>query len=590
MLNRKRTSKEPRRTFRGTLSAVKAVIKPFREKPTETGDENEKGGPTLGNHQAMNDPLGKEIARILCKRPEFKRPLHFDSEPRSFEPFDSRPTLRPLISSRNWCWIRRQFREGATLLLSQRHVLRDLPDTVNTLFKFIFWNTKSVLSGLTALFGLCLLCVAGGALASTFATIWTVRFTWLVSMTALALLIDFKDVSQMLPARFHNIVNGLVSGVMWFDAIVLQRRRYQGREWGESDFDFVDGKHASSFAAKYLWDLPPPLASDESTAERRKQRVEWSQDTTQHIEAIDFCVLMLREASTREKYEKIRKFVFFKRNKTNSLETERNEKKEENFEAYDFARSSSSPAAITLDDSVTPRVRAFTDDSEVVIDQLNGVDTSALDGISTDSDDISLYSVGGHSAVERSYCSKDSGSYLNWMDVGAEIGKKLLGSAAVQKAMTSHDTAERIVTMRENLEERIGALKRIDQAGKDDNLTGEAGLRDKAAMILPPVHSMWTSASAAAHVAPGLSPTVESSTVETTSRNVQIIAQCDLEDLQPSQKPFVLNPRSTFQPDHADSSTGLSDMRLQLIPPPGSVVRLSVAPRRLQQLNRSKWS
>ena len=547
------------------------LIHTLREVLDDPGNEHVKGDPRSNNSQQhkqqhpKNDPLGDEMTRILNMRTEFKRCPYIGLVERDLEMFESYPTLQPLICLRNWRWICGQLQSGATFLLSRKDVLRDLPSAIRNMSTFLFWNTKSVYGSLWTLTWLSFLFCSGVAVSMTFATISTLRFLCLLSITVLALLIDLKELSQLVPSPFHAILDGLVTGAIRFDRTFLLGRRFRGREWGKSDFDYVDGKQAPSFRM-YLWDLPPPWGNSESTYQRPNQNVEWSDDTVRHLGSIVFCATMLRDAFTREKYTKIGKSGF-KRKKTDSLETERDEKKEEFSEHYDCATSNSGLQSTRLKETER-NIENCMDVKELLEGRANSFNLSVLDDILTDDDD----NASGCDDVGSKDSDRFQGSVtdLNWIDVGAEIGKKLLGSAAVQKAMTSHDTAERIVTMRENFEEKMGA-RRMDQAAKENNLKRDAGSRDNLAVpVLPPVHSMWTSASAAAQATSELSPTVTNFTcdsIEPLSPHIITIDDLDLQDMKPNQKSFILNPRWMLQTDPSNSSAGLTDLHLSPIVP-----------------------
>lgn len=522
-----------------------ALVQSFREALDDLVVEHDKptsrSAPLTSQRQQRKkeDILGFQITKILNQQPEFRQPLHLGFDRDSLESLSCYPTLQPLISSRNWRWLRRKLQEGVSLLLSQKESLGD----VRIVFSFVFWNTKSLSSGISTFCASCFLFLAAGATITTFATVWTIQCSWIILATALACLADLNEIRHLIPTPIHRIFICLVNSVKNFDKTVLLGRRYQGREWGKSDFEYDDGKSAPSFG-QYLWDMPPPLSSEEAKAERRNDRLDWSEDTKTHIQAIDFCQTMLREAFVRKQYGKLRKAVF-KRKKTNSMEMARKKSNEDLSEDYDLTRSSSGPASLDIDEVETFKIETLMEETDLPGGHFDGVNLSALDGILAD-DDNSFSSNSTTHHQDRSQNSTDSDTDLNWMDVGAEIGKKLLSSAAVQKAMTSHDTAERIVTIKENFEEKMAAQANVDTGAESELWArGETGSRGKTpAAALPPVHSMWTSASAAAQVAVSPDNTVDSNrSVDPISRNRQIVESIRIDDTKPSQKPFVLSPR-----------------------------------------------
>jgi hypothetical protein len=107
---------------------------------------------------------------------------------------------------------------------------------------------------------------------------------------------------------------------------------------------------------------------------------------------------------------------------------------------------------------------------------------------------------------------------LPWIDVGAKIGIRLLNSAHVQRAMTSSETTDRIFNMSKEMESKFKQSKdrgRYESGDATSNAGGAGaggnhpramfsrdGHRDAEARseagLSKPVHSMWTSPSAAA--------------------------------------------------------------------------------------------
>lgn len=507
-----------------------------------------------GREYLYSDELGAQISDILNMSPYFRMPLHLGLEEGEEE--GEYLTLQPVLSSQNLRWLKRQCANIVAGVLSLK--ISEARNGIPRLWKYLFWNKKSFMGALTTFLGLGFLSIVAGSIASTFACIWTLRFVWVLSMVTVALLVDLNELRQLLPKPVKAFLDGVMPGAVWFDNHILLGERFRGREWNKRDFEWGDSKGAPSFE-KYLWSLPPPTSNDN---EGRTVCNEWSNDTTKHVEAIDFCHDMLREAFIRRQYAKLRKAVF-KRKATNSLESLQDSVQDDEHppQAHDFKRSSSEPTRLELEKGEPLTLESllnadenfdeFSKNSGQSRAIIKDVDLSALDGILEGDGDSSVSTDTGSLHTDCSQgTASESTTDLNWMDVGAEIGMKLLGSAAVQKAMTSQDTAERITNIREKVENQLSKKKGRDNLPTNEGIfRGQSRVKDKiGAPALPPVHSMWTSASSAAQNVP-ISPsnTIDSDVHgEPMSRNVQIIEEIDLGDLKPRQKPFTLNPRSTL--------------------------------------------
>ena len=88
---------------------------------------------------------------------------------------------------------------------------------------------------------------------------------------------------------------------------------------------------------------------------------------------------------------------------------------------------------------------------------------------------------------------------MNWAEVGAKIGMRILSSEHVQRAVASQDTAERILDISKKVQ--FGGADVSDLDISLDVL--DTSLQTTVATpIKAPVHSMWTSASALAPSSP----------------------------------------------------------------------------------------
>ncbi len=515
-----------------------ALIQSFREVLQDLDDAESRG---------KSDQIGAQLSDILNQSPHFRMPLHLGFEQHDWdelvEVFDP-PTLRPLLCSRNARWLKRQYLDFQQFAFSRKGFLRNLPTTIVTIWKFIFWNFKSIHSGLATFLKLGFIGILITSIASTFATVWTFRFVWFTTMTAVALLVDLKELSQLLPGPMKDFLGILIRKAVRIDNNILYGKRFQGREWNKQDFEFGDSKRAPSFG-QFLWKLPPPSSANKDLQDNnpRVLHEEWSDDTTQHVHAIDFCYSMLREASVRKHSAKLKKDAF-RRRKADSLgytgETEQSGHDMPN--AYELNRSASDPVRFDQENEESGAIETILCTERPCQERrkkMHDADLSALNGIlENDIDSVSTNASsnrGGRSVGTGTESTTD----LNWMDVGAEIGMKLLGSAALQKAMTSHDTTERIINIREKVEDKM--KNRPMHLARQKEFERKPGSKEKS---LPPVHSMWTSASAAAQSATA-SPSNTSDSVESRSSNVQVIDQIVITDIESRQKPFVLSSRSS---------------------------------------------
>ena len=546
----------PQQKRRSVMAAGNAssLMQSFREVLEDLEEPADK--PT----RDQSDQLGAEITDILNRNSEFQRPLHLGLELNGEEE-DEYPSLSPLLCSRNWRWMKRQIQNCVGLISLQRDSFTKFPDVSLRLWKFLFWNIKPISGGIVSFLGLAFFCLTSVAVASTFASLWTLQFACVISMAIVALLIDLKELSRLLPLPIRTFLGSLIPWAKWVDNHLLFADRYRGREWSKDDYEWVDSKRAPSFE-NYLWTLPPP-----STRERRKgdfvdahrmAREQWSQATSGHVDAIDFCYVMLRDAFVRKQYAKLRRAAY-KRNKAESMENtnERGKQYLDIVEPYDYVRSSSDPTMFDPEkrDSLNLDALLNLDDDNLsskgvqsnTLKEMKDIDLSALDGILEDDEDDSISTNTSAKDMDR---SEDAGSEgttdLNWIDVGAEIGMKLLGSAAVQKAMTSQDTAERITTIREKVKHQLNKKQAREKLKlKEQIFRKDSGQKDHiGAVTLPPVHSMWTSASAAQNAVISPTNTIDSTcSDESISQHGQTIEKIEVLDIKPRQKPFVLGPR-----------------------------------------------
>ncbi|KAL3918253.1 MAG: hypothetical protein SGILL_004324, partial [Bacillariaceae sp.] len=474
------------------------------------------------------DEVGEAMTEILNSDPRFSCP-HGDGvfalQHKGRESAAAATTdFRPLLSVQNWK------RLQAVLFYVKHAVLHcdpinDVPAIFKSIHRYMFWSTTASVSGfLLAFVGLSLVFLGGLAAATAFVTVWLWRFGSLVGMLVVSSLVDWNDISKLLPSIIVNSVCKVAKAFTWIDRIILQGKRYRGREWNKDDFevDHPANTAQSSYQQQYLWKLPPPtiekVGHEHCADVQHLQRPEWGKDTVEHVAAIDFCYLVMREEFVQSKFRKLRKAVFKKsQSDVNGLEDDGCDtksilsKRSHSFDdelLYELENSINAAKAIDID---TPRNRADTSpDPKTPIDK--EISMRLLDILETDDDEDGDESQGlsrNHSREDSLTSGSDVGKDMNWMDVGAEIGIKILGSAAVQKAMTSHDTAEKINTLKDKVENRMTAIENRSFDFDDSMGRGSADIMDERSgetKNLPPakpntmslpMHSMWTSAAAA---------------------------------------------------------------------------------------------
>jgi signal transduction histidine kinase len=119
---------------------------------------------------------------------------------------------------------------------------------------------------------------------------------------------------------------------------------------------------------------------------------------------------------------------------------------------------------------------------------------------------------GGRRTRASSMSSSEAAADRPWLDVGAEIGLKLLNSAHVHRAVASQETTDRIIMgameTTQSLMREKSALSAVLAGGADDTGAAAAGNHTSATsghgaaasaqvMLAKPIHPMWTSPGAA---------------------------------------------------------------------------------------------
>jgi hypothetical protein len=320
-----------------------------------------------------------------------------------------------------------------------------------------------------------------------------------MATAVLLFLMDWQDLTRTLhlPAW---LVQGGPAVWQWLDAVALRGHVYQLREWTDADFcNYPDEQATTTITSSVttsrqasLWQLPPPTIKEGGkrlcTDVGYLARASWSADTVAHVQAVDFCYVMMREHHLAQQA----------RRKQRQHQT-------------------SGHAEATTEDGVTVWNERPTE--EAIELEMRSDQDSVATGDDSDYDNVvrrnPLLS-GGNPLLQDRSCessvnssASDVVSELPWLDVGAKIGMRLLNSAHVHRAAVStqegtegypHEDSftslDQGTSMSAHaLSAREGSLHEIvlpslQVAGGSTVAPG--GMRQK------PVHPLWTSPGAAA--------------------------------------------------------------------------------------------
>lgn len=465
------------------------------------------------------DLLGLEITRILNENSTFEF---------NFQDNDDNISMKPLLSKENWPLVKSFFME----LFSEPKT--NIQSALQNLQNFLFWNTKSSEILRRLFIGLTVISLFVSTATITISTYWYLQMMFFFGSVLFATLVDLHELKQGMPKLVQDLYTWSQKNLTWIDQYVLHGITYKGRGWNKDDFEWDNHKVAQS-NYRSLWTLPPPSALEKqklSCDETEMTRDDWSIDTTKHAVGINFCYNMLQEANVRKKYSKLRRAVLSNKEKLGPIVSTSEQNGEtiaytsqmnelEDGEAVtivetDIYRPMDLIVSTSMKDTpksmATPQTKSPTDAIEVMrqrehfflktdatIPEVRS-DETMPDSIVNDimKDDYSFTQTSQCTQRDGPESNSDVGTDMKWIDVGATIGVKLLGSAAVQKAMTSHDTAEKISVIRRNFGSKP------ENEAEDQHPEPSQGQPPKK-KIAEPVHPMWTSASAAATINPILS-------------------------------------------------------------------------------------
>ena len=556
---------------------------------------------TKNDDDDCDDPIGASMTRLLNQNPNFdfqpsndlvagrKRGRQEKSSHHNFDWEDSSlETFWPLFGPQNRYRLQ-ILSKCAWMIISNVRPHRDIPQMLYELQKFLFQQqdkhnnsdsiqleikpfspnqrfrwTVSILILLVNIF-----LAAGVAFTSVYA--W--KFVTVLCFFSSSLFVDWKEIASLCPSWFLVGLGHLGRFLLFVDRVLLLGNRWRGREWNKTEFDFTDSMNLfpsnrpqSAARDQYLWRLPPPDAlirsakqiptndavtprysnttttSDSTNFDQREpnnnSNDRWSEGTRQHIEAIDFCYIMLREEFIQKQYSKL------KRMKSSLDDSEKSISDHDDIRQR--ASTVSSMESFRQEFVLDPSANNIHEDE---LDQATGISTKLQqmlkNSVSFDDtesnvmvDAVPNTATLDDQKADNSEEKKDnnesvgSGSDgtatdMNWMDVGTEIGMKLLGSSNVQKAIVADHTYEKIGMLKDKMDNhfKTNSTDALGHAsgqtsssrpgtpffdagdGRDDfnsptterpTINMDDSQRNESAVgYALPVHPMWTSAAAA---------------------------------------------------------------------------------------------
>lgn len=496
------------------------------------------------------DILGEQLTKLFNANPEFRcRPGSIAATRSNVNDDDDDISKfhRPVLSWHNWNVLNRHFHRMSESM--RRNGITNAVPFCQNAFRQLFWNSKPVLGMTVLCFGLAVVSLGILTGVVTVTILWSASLLWMVGFHILTFLVDVDDVKKILPEVLRQYTSQLISCLKVIDNLLLQGKQFAGREWNQDDFQFGDAKVAQS-TETFLYNLPPPSIKGgkrRALDEEYMSRDYWGHRTTQHVIAIDFCYIMIheeflrKEASRRKKALEQTRFApessisqrpRYRTSSTQSLEdfgpqiddldsssvgAFQSDEIHPSLVATALGEISKQPAPFQRTSSITnapnegfgiarARKSALTSapfdlETDNTIHQQD-IDFSRLDELFSDdsSSSSALPSREMNLSTDGSFESGSTENIGNWMDVGAEIGLKILGSAHVQRAMASKDTAERI---KETVEKQLGEKSArnfatavgIDEEISDDSELSEPEVRQRLSI---PVHPIWTSPAAVA--------------------------------------------------------------------------------------------
>jgi hypothetical protein len=264
--------------------------------------------------QQLEDELGDAMTALLNADPHFRCSEGLCPPVPHNDPI----VFQPLISLRNWRRFQALFFYMKNYFVQLNPTI-EIPAIGKKCIHNFFWNVRSSMGGLFLAFvGLSILFLGGTAISVVLVTMWTWKFFSVIGGLALSVLIDWNDVSKLMPIAIVTIFSSVVGVATWMDQILLFGKRYHGREWNQDGFELKHRANTaqSSQRGQYLLKLPPPTIQQIglapcADARHLKQR-EWSRDTADHVAAIEFCYLTMKNDFIPNQSDNLDRAVFQK--------------------------------------------------------------------------------------------------------------------------------------------------------------------------------------------------------------------------------------------------------------------------------------
>lgn len=392
------------------------------------------------------------------------------------------------------------------------------------------------------------------------------RTIWSLFVSLLLVLVDLQELKEQCPSVILTFVEQARMICKILDNRIMQGRRFAGREWNADRMAFVDQGGAKSWSTRLL-DLPPPTINEvgrERCLDRQGlSKPQWGHATVSHHVGINFCFVMLEEDQRRKAAR--RKGTASTRDlegeKEFSCGYPRKDSVSENL-------SAASPGDWSIDTIGESRRKMSDAGVTACVDTINepvsnSVETkrrsmsSPLPTLRNAScESVILSPCTSEGDEERSEADFGGEADLPWIDVGAKIGMRLLNSTHVQRAMATQEAKKRFAGKDE---QDASLVVFSDVASTIVGAVSETGATIDPDKVMRPVHSMWTSPTAAAVLSPPSSD-LDSDSGSVCSDIESPAPSCDIELLSRGSRNYPrppLSPRSA--PDRRrESSNALS--------------------------------
>jgi len=494
--------------------------------------------------QRRHDALGDYLAKALNTHPEFS--YNKDQEAvrlAAVEHHDQEGfILSPILSKRNWKWLQRTIHKVRFVRPSLALIL--------TVIGFCHEKAPSwtrLRSSVTLFLGLLTAGLVVVICTSHTVIVWSVHEICLLTVQFSLFLLDWNEVEKNCPTMLLSLLNTIISWSRWIDQKMLLQKEYAGREWNQDDFDFSDSPQKAASRNMDLWTLPPPCIADVGAKlcidPRYISRKEWSPSTSQHIAAIDFCYIMMKEEHCRKRarrstmfqsqphrvqsdYNGSRNKAVTTQQQVMSISAELDEHTEQIVGLQSTSPTSGgielvrenegSPQKLVKRDMALQHIDALDRNGNFDYDGGNGDGKLGDTGLGLIAETPMHFIKSDDSDSCRSLPGSDSSACvaeMNWVDISAKIGMRVLNSAHLQRVVASQETTERIKGITEQFgvasprDGKNGTMvfdfvspgdtSRSSMSTGDYQRDNNGFLQNMSRSLKRPKHSMWTSAAAA---------------------------------------------------------------------------------------------